>query len=93
MNKELYIKNILEGALEVQSLYGEDNWTLQQDGLTSHTARVTQAWCENNWPTWIIKEEWPPSPDLNPWDYSLWSILESEACFKSSPSIKALKLK
>ena len=96
MNKELYIKDILEGALipRCKSLYGEDNWTLQQDKATSHTARVTQKWCENNCPPWIIKEEWPSSsPDLNPLDYSLWSILDSEACSKSSPSIEALKLK
>ena len=96
INKEQYIKNILEGALILwcKSLYGEDNWTLQQDGATSHTARVTQMWCENNCPAWISKEEWPPStPDLNPLDHSLWSILESEACSKPSPSIEALKLK
>ena len=96
INKELYIKDILEGALIpwCKSLYGKDNWTLQQDGATSHIARVTQAWCENNCPAWISKEEWhPSSPDLNPLDYSLWSILESEACSKPSPSIEALKLK
>ena len=55
---------------------------------------MTQAWCENNCLVWTSKEEWPPSsPDLNPLDYSLWSVLESEAYSKPSPSIKALKLK
>ena len=55
---------------------------------------MTQVWCENNCPTWISKEEWLlSSPDLNPLDYFLWSILESEACSKPSPSIEALKLK
>ena len=63
INKELYIKDILEGALIpwCKSLYGESNWTLQQDGATSHTAPVTQVWCENNCPAWISKEEWQPS--------------------------------
>ena len=96
INEKLYIKDILEGTLIswCKSLYGEDNWTLQHDGATSHTAQVTQVWCESNCPTWISKKKWPPSsPDLNPLDYSLWSILESEACSKPSLSIKALKLK
>jgi hypothetical protein len=36
--------------------------------------------------------EWPPnSPDLNVLDYSLWSILEAEACSKPHQSIEALK--
>ena len=40
-------------------------WGRQLDTTTSHTARATQAWCENNCPAWISKEEWPPfSPDL-----------------------------
>ena len=45
INKELYIKDILEEAsiLWCKSLYGEDNWTLQQDIATSHIAWVTQA--------------------------------------------------
>ena len=73
INKEMYIKDILEGALIpwCKSLCGEDNWTLQQDRTTSHTAQATQVWCENNCLAWISKEEWPPSsPDLNPLDYS-----------------------
>uniref|UniRef100_A0A914BUK9 Uncharacterized protein n=1 Tax=Acrobeloides nanus TaxID=290746 RepID=A0A914BUK9_9BILA len=36
--------------------------------------------------------EWPPnSPDLNVMDYSIWSILEAEACSKPHQSIDALK--
>ena len=32
--------------------------------------------------------EWPPnSPDLNVMDYSIWSILEAEACSKPHQSI------
>ena len=32
-------------------------------------------------PSYISKLEWPPSsPDLNPLDFSLWSILESRDC-------------
>uniref|UniRef100_A0A914C532 DDE-1 domain-containing protein n=1 Tax=Acrobeloides nanus TaxID=290746 RepID=A0A914C532_9BILA len=36
--------------------------------------------------------EWPSnSPDLNVMDYSIWSILEAEACSKPHQSIDALK--
>uniref|UniRef100_A0A914DCP2 Uncharacterized protein n=1 Tax=Acrobeloides nanus TaxID=290746 RepID=A0A914DCP2_9BILA len=36
--------------------------------------------------------EWPPnSPDLNVMDYSIWSILEAEACSKPHQSIDALR--
>ena len=36
--------------------------------------------------------EWPPnSPDLCVEDFSLWSILENEACSKPHQSIEALK--
>ena len=35
---------------------------------------------------------WPPnSPDLNPLDYSIWSILEEKACSKPHPNLDSLK--
>jgi hypothetical protein len=34
-------------------------------------------------PDFIARDEWfPNSPDLNPLDYSVWSILEERACAK-----------
>ena len=36
--------------------------------------------------------DWPPnSPDLNVMDYSIWSILEAEACSKPHQSVEALE--
>ena len=36
---------------------------------------------------------WPPaSPDLNPLDFNIWSILEAEACAKTHNIVKGLKL-
>ena len=38
------------------------------------------------------KEFWPPStPDLNPMDFEVWSILEHKACATSHKNIDALK--
>ena len=44
INKERYIEDILEGALLpwCNSVNGDEVLTFQQDGATSHTARVTQ---------------------------------------------------
>jgi len=39
----------------------------QEDGVPTHTARLTQTWIAANCPQFISKDEWPPnSPDLNP---------------------------
>ena len=36
---------------------------------------------------------WPPaSPDLNPLDFNIWSILEAEACAKTHDSVEGLKV-
>ena len=94
INKETYIETILEQALKpwAEKVYGDTPWTFQQDGATSHTARVTQQWCEENCPSFITKDQWPPSsPDLNPMDYTMWSVLEKEACSKPHKNVDHLK--
>ena len=95
-NKECYIENILEGALIpwCNSVYGDKVWTLQQDGAMSHMVQVTQQLYRDNCLSWISKEEWPLSSlGLNALDYSLWSILESDACSTFCQNIEALKKK
>ena len=45
-------------------------------------------------PAFISKEDWPRrSLDLNPLDFSVWSILESKACRTSHDSLENLKAK
>ena len=40
-------------------------------------AKSTQDWLQAHHLPFISKEEWPPySPDLNPLDFCLWSILK-----------------
>ena len=61
---------------------------------TSHTANSVQAWCRCNFKGFWEKEFWPPSsPDLNPMDFGLWSILETKACRTSHPNLDSLKRK
>ena len=76
------------------------HWVFQQNGAPSHKAEETQNLIRNNVPDLIEVDispqrnngEWPSnSPDLNVLDYSIWSILENEACSNPHKSIQALK--
>lgn len=94
INKESYQRDILEAELLpwAEAHFGEQHWTLQQDSAPAHKAKTTQQWCKDHLPDFITAAEWPPySPDLNPMDYSLWSILEARACNKRHQSLEALK--
>jgi hypothetical protein len=73
----------------------DDEWTFQQNGAPGHKAIGTQNFIHANCPDFILVDthwrnndgEWPPnSPDLNPLDYSVWSILEEKACAKPHPN-------
>jgi inhibitor of nuclear factor kappa-B kinase subunit alpha len=89
-----YREHILEGALLpwAKQHFGNRSWTLQQDSAPSHRAKMTQKWCRKNLPDFIDAEQWPPnSPDLNPLDFSVWSILETKVCVKCHKSLESLK--
>ena len=93
INAETYKDLILEPVVKdlSQTMFSGQPFVFQQDGAPVHTATTTQDWLEGKIPDFIRKEEWPPySPDLNPMDYSLWSILENRACSVSHSTIKSL---
>ena len=51
----------------VDETFGNTGVTFQQDGATSHTAKLVQDFCEKNFKNFWAKDLWPPSsPDLNP---------------------------
>ncbi|KAI6657855.1 hypothetical protein LOD99_597 [Oopsacas minuta] len=88
--RELVLKPVVK-ELSRTMLSGKP-FVSQQDGAPAHTSNATQAWLRSNNPNFIGKEEWPPySPDLNPMDYSIWSILETNACSKSHTNVESLK--
>ena len=66
----------------------------------NHLGNFVQDFIRANCPDFISVDihwfnndgEWPPnSPDLNPLDYSVWSILEEKACAKPNPNVESLK--
>lgn len=74
------------------TLFKNKPWVFQQDSAPGHKAKTTQRWLENNVPAFIRAEDWPSgSPDLNPLDYCLWSLLEQKACSKPHRNVEALK--
>ena len=78
----------------MNSLSLNDGLTLQQDGVTAHTAKMVQEWCKEHFKAFWPKDIWPPSsPDLNPMDFGIWSILEQKACKVSHSSVEVLKQK
>ena len=94
INKELYLQGILRAQVEpwARAHFGTRAWVFQQDSAPAHKAREVQDWCRTHVPGFITSQEWPPySPDLNPMDYSIWSILEARACAKHHKSLESLK--
>ena len=93
VNANSYIEGILTPVLvEMKKHFRDEVFTFQQDGAPLHTANKTQTWCEHHFPRFWIKELWPPlSPDLNPFDFCVWSILEKEACATAHTNTEALE--
>lgn len=91
---KVYQESVLEAVVKPlnQSLFQNQPWTFQQDSAPAHKAKSTQTWLKNNLPDFISTEDWPSgSPDLNPLDYRLWSVLEDMVCHKRYTNIESLK--
>lgn len=70
------------------------SYTFQQDGAPAHTAGITQTWLSANTPDFWGKEVWPPnSPDLNPLDYFVRSVIERDVNRQPHSDIASLKVK
>lgn len=92
INSNVYIQMLADDVLPwVTETYG-DNYIFTQDGAPAHTSNVTQKWCKEHFSGFWDKDFWPPSsPDINPMDFSVWSILENEVSKVSHSSVPVLK--
>jgi AraC-like DNA-binding protein len=96
VNSEYYCDHVLKRGLlrDIQARCGRHNWTLQQDGAPSHTARNTITFLHQENVTFIEPDMWPPnSPDLNPVDYAIWGALQEKVYLRRKfTTVDQLKL-
>ena len=73
----IYIGKVLLATWKYGNEVFDSDWFFQQDGVTPpHSHHLTQQRCGHNFPSFIVKDHWPPnSPDLNLLDYSIWDEL------------------
>ena len=70
----LLMQKLLPNIRELSEYY-----TFQQYGATAHRARETIELLTNETPDFIPPALWPPnSPDLNPVDYKIWSVMQEK---------------
>ena len=80
INGEYYRNTVLRKMLlpDIRHV-SEDLYTFQQDSAPAHRPRTTVEMLKTETPDFIPPDLWPPnSPDLNPVDYSIWSILQEK---------------
>ena len=69
-----------------------DYFNFQQDSAPSHRAKMTIELLQNETPNFINPTLWSPnSPDLNPVDYRIWSILQERVYKTKISNIEELK--
>jgi hypothetical protein len=60
----------------IKELSANDFFIFQQDSAPAHRARETVELLKRETPDFISPLQWPPnSPDLNPVDYKIWSVM------------------
>jgi len=67
-------------------------YIFQQDSAPAHRARETIALLQRETPAFISPDVWPPnSPDLNPVDYRIWSVMQHRVYRKKVADVAELK--
>jgi inhibitor of nuclear factor kappa-B kinase subunit alpha len=67
-------------------------FTFQQDSAPAHRARETVELLQRSTPDFISPLFWPPnSPDLNPVDYKIWSVLQERVYRSRIRDVRHLK--
>jgi hypothetical protein len=72
--------------------YPDGNYVFQQDLALAHTARTTQQFLKETIAEFWTLADWPPySPDLNPLDFSIWSVLQEKVQATPYTSLATLR--
>jgi len=62
---------------DIHAASGSEFFVFQQDSAPLHRAKDTVALLDQETPDFISSDVWlPNSPDLNPVDYTVWSVLQ-----------------
>jgi len=79
INGDYYRNTVLTQMLlpDIRHVSGTEFFVFQQDSAPAHRAKDTVALLKTETPDFIPPTLWPPnSPDLNPVDYCVWSVLQ-----------------
>lgn len=92
VTKEVYLNvlmNVVKPWMEKES--GKP-YVFQQDGAPAHTSHLVQNWLSDNVDMFWSKEFWPPnSPDLNPLDFYVWSVVVRITNKSRHPNVASLR--
>jgi DDE superfamily endonuclease len=94
VNGAYYRDNLLAQKLlpDMRRISQDQFFVFQQDGAPAHRARDTVSFLERETPDFIPPTLWPPnSPDLNPVDYSIWSVLQEKVYRSRIANVDELK--
>ena len=72
--------------------FGRQQWTLQQDSVPAHRAKVTQERCKAHFIDFITSTEYSPYTRRisTIWTTAFYQILEARACGKPHKNLEAL---
>ena len=92
INGQYYRDELLMQGLLPNIRQFSDFFIFQQDGAPAHRARETVELLMNETPDFIQPTMWPPnSPDLNPVDYAIWSIMQEKVYRRKIRDVNELR--
>jgi len=91
VNGQYYREDLLMQKLLPDICQLSDFYVFQQDSAPAHRARETVELLTVETPEFIPRTLWPPnSPDLNPVDYEVWSVMQEKVYKKRIKDIDKL---
>lgn len=93
VTKEVYVR-VLTNVVKpwIETMTSGRPYIFQQNGAPAHTSHLVQNWLSDNMDMFWSKEFWPlNSPDLNPLDYYVWSVVERVTNKSRHPNVTSLQ--